>query len=41
MQLFVSVAIFPLEAFALHIKHCHYPIVIQHGYNIVGEDDKY
>ena len=34
MQLFVSVSLFPLEAFALHIKHCQYSIVVRRGYII-------
>ena len=33
MQLFVSVAIFPLEAFTSHIKHCQHPTVVRRGYN--------
>ena len=28
----VAVAIFPLEAFTSHIKHCHYPTVVRFGY---------
>ena len=26
------VAVFPLEAFALHVKRCQYPIVVRLGY---------
>ena len=28
----VAVAIFHLEAFTSHIKHCHYPTVVRCGY---------
>ena len=38
MQLFVSVAIFPLEAFTSHIKHCQYPTVVRCGYILMDNN---